>query len=56
MSTDAKFWLLFRDRTLEDREHTGQKSPCAGKRLASGKICAYEQIVLSATGMQLSWK
>lgn len=56
MSIDAEFWLLFGDRTLQDLEHTGQKSPCAGRPLAFGKLCVYEQIVLFTTGMQLSWK
>lgn len=56
MSIDDEFWLLFGDRTLQDLEHTAQKSPCAGRHLASGKLCAYEQIMLSTTGIQLSWK
>lgn len=38
MSIDAEFWSLLRDRTLQELEHTGQKSPCAGRDFASGKL------------------
>lgn len=38
MGIDAEFWSLFRDRTLQELETTGQKSPCGGRGFASGKL------------------